>query len=124
MNKSYSKIRHIQEANIRLEKRLLGEQPTANIHDVDSTDSPTNMNPTDGATLLMKWNKKDPIGLTKFLTDTKRVNIKSKVEKLQTVYDNDTNDDVTLKELANLISRDIELENRIKEFADKNHLYY
>jgi len=28
MNKSYSKIRHIQESNIRLEKRLLGEQTT------------------------------------------------------------------------------------------------
>jgi hypothetical protein len=28
MNKSYSKIRHIQESNIRLEKRLLMEQTT------------------------------------------------------------------------------------------------
>ena len=28
MNKSYSKIRHIQEANQRLEKRLLNEQTT------------------------------------------------------------------------------------------------
>lgn len=27
MNRSYSKIRHIQEANDRLEKRLLSEQP-------------------------------------------------------------------------------------------------
>lgn len=27
MNRSYSKIRHIQEANARLEKRLLSEQP-------------------------------------------------------------------------------------------------
>ena len=26
MNKSYSKIRHIQESNIKLEKRLIGEQ--------------------------------------------------------------------------------------------------
>ncbi len=26
MNKSYSKIRHIQESNLRLEKRLLGEE--------------------------------------------------------------------------------------------------
>jgi hypothetical protein len=29
MNRSYSKIRHIQESNSRLEKRLLGEQPTS-----------------------------------------------------------------------------------------------
>ena len=31
MNKSFSKIRHIQEANLRLEKRMLNEQvkPTA-----------------------------------------------------------------------------------------------
>ena len=28
MNRSYSKIRHIQESNERLEKRLLGEQKT------------------------------------------------------------------------------------------------
>jgi hypothetical protein len=28
MNRSYSKIRHIQESNQRLEKRLLGEQLT------------------------------------------------------------------------------------------------
>jgi hypothetical protein len=28
MNKSYSKIRHIQESNIRLEKRMLNEQQT------------------------------------------------------------------------------------------------
>jgi hypothetical protein len=27
MNRSYSKIRHIQEANVRLEKRMLSEQP-------------------------------------------------------------------------------------------------
>jgi|688.fasta_scaffold375173_2 hypothetical protein len=31
MNKSYSKIRHIQESNIRLEKRLLGEQTTSSL---------------------------------------------------------------------------------------------
>ena len=29
MNRSYSKIRHIQEANIRLEKRLLQEEPAS-----------------------------------------------------------------------------------------------
>jgi len=33
MNKSYSKIRHIQESNNRLEKRLLGEQEVSS--DVD-----------------------------------------------------------------------------------------
>ena len=31
MNKSYSKIRHIQESNIRLEKRLLGEQTKSSL---------------------------------------------------------------------------------------------
>jgi len=31
MNRSYSKIRHIQESNIRLEKRLLGEQTKSSL---------------------------------------------------------------------------------------------
>jgi hypothetical protein len=35
MNKSYSKIRHIQEANQRLEKRLLNEQTTTGTTQVD-----------------------------------------------------------------------------------------
>jgi hypothetical protein len=30
MNRSYSKIRHIQESNIRLEKRILSEQQSGN----------------------------------------------------------------------------------------------
>ena len=30
MNRSYSKIRHIQEANLKLEKRILNEQSTSN----------------------------------------------------------------------------------------------
>ena len=32
MNRSYSKIRHIQEANVRLEKRLLSEQQENHNH--------------------------------------------------------------------------------------------
>ncbi len=35
MNKSYSKIRHIQEANQRLEKRILNEQTTTGTTQVD-----------------------------------------------------------------------------------------
>jgi len=40
MNRSYSKLRHIQEANIRLEKRILNEQ-------IDSVDSIVNKNVKD-----------------------------------------------------------------------------
>ncbi len=35
MNRSYSKIRHIQEANQRLEKRILNEQTTTGTTQVD-----------------------------------------------------------------------------------------
>jgi hypothetical protein len=124
MNRSYSKIRHIQEANIRLEKRLLSEEPLSLVPDVNTGNSQTNMNPIDSASILMKWNKKDTIGLTKFLMDTKRGSVKSKVDKLQSIYDQDSNDDVKLKELGNIIYRDNELLSKIKEFADKNHLIY
>jgi len=124
MNRSYSKIRHIQEANKNLEKRLLKEHPTSFIPDVEVEDSKRNINPTDAATILMKWNNKDTVGLTKFLMDTKRGNIKSKVEELKKVYDQDSNDDMKLKNLGNIISRDNELLDKIREFADKNNLVY
>lgn len=35
MNRSYSKIRHIQEANQRLEKRILNEQTTTGTTQID-----------------------------------------------------------------------------------------
>jgi len=56
--------------------------------------------------------------------DTKRGNIKSKVEELKKVYDQDSNDDMKLKNLGNIISRDNELLDKIREFADKNNLVY
>ena len=107
MNRSYSKIRHIQESNMKLEKRLLSEQ---------SPESSTQINPQDAATMLLNWDKKDSIGLTKFLTDTKRGNIKSKVEKIKSSYANDMNDDETLKQLGNEIVKDKELLSKVEQY--------
>jgi hypothetical protein len=39
MNRSYSKIRHIQESNQRLEKRLFNEQENTNLEPIKSYDT-------------------------------------------------------------------------------------
>jgi hypothetical protein len=121
MNRSYSKIRHIQDANINLEKRMLKEQTS---DPINSSESVKEINPTDAATIVMKWNDMDTIGLTKFLIDSKRGSIKIKVDELKNIYSQNTNDDAKLKELGNLIVKDDDFMNKIKEFANKNNLSY
>jgi hypothetical protein len=68
MNRSYSKIRHIQESNQLLEKRILNEQITSNVTQLvkDIINFIWDMNivpgPIDGAKLLYDlFNEKDPI---------------------------------------------------------------
>jgi hypothetical protein len=61
LNKSYSKIRHIQESNLKLEQRLLNEQ-------TQPMSGGTNQNQTQpmsgGTTQIRVWSKskKQPVG--------------------------------------------------------------
>lgn len=68
MRKSYSKIRHIQEANSSLEKRFINENPTDNVvqlaKDIFNFFSDMNIipGPIDGAKLLYNlYRSNDPI---------------------------------------------------------------
>lgn len=66
MNRSYSKIRHIQEANQRLEKRVMSEQFSGEIkRDMPSYETPVNINEQtskDVGCLLSAGYKKETIG--------------------------------------------------------------
>ena len=77
MNKSYSKIRHIQESNLILEKRRINEQIVSNIGQLvkDIIGFIWDMNivpgPIDGAGLLYDlYNSNDPVMvIKKFVRD-------------------------------------------------------
>jgi hypothetical protein len=132
MNKSYSKIRHIQEANKRLEKRLLsevedndmsGDSPSAEELKIITVDPQKDLYRTLGRDLVELYtvSKKSP-EFVKYVTEKGYKRLPRRANK---IYEESRGrlsayDDNKLVWLGKKYWKDIELRNKVEELKKTN----
>jgi hypothetical protein len=132
MNKSYSKIRHIQEANLRLEKRVITEVEDNDMSDdspspeelkIITVDPQKDLYRTLGRDLieLYKISKKTP-EFVKYVTENGYKRLQKRIDR---IYDESRGrssayDDNKLVWLGKKYWKDMELRNKVEELKKTN----